>query len=433
MTTTPSPTAPLNGHDLLRALELSIEGPILWGRPVVPGRPGVFIVELPAPQPKVSIDPTAVRQWLDRAPDLRLDGKRPAVAELQTRLASFWLPNQVILFIGSSQKSVGARLSGMYGTPLGERRPQPSGYWLKTLKDLNRARIWWSPTPDADLWEDALIDRFVKTAGALPYGVLVTPSGEHRSHGLTAPLHDEKAGIAPAGSTHVTVLPDGPEEVPPARGSARGARTAGARTAAARTAAARKPAPARPVSSRDNTPRRRPIPRAEPTTRAQRLAGPPPGMAIAPTHLTAEGLANLRTELEELTTRRRPEVISRIKAARELGDLSENADYEAARKEQSFLEGRVQQLEQMIKHAVIIHSTSESGSVVDLGSTVVVETDRHGEETFTIVGSAEADANAGKISFTSPIGRALMGRRAGEKIRVEIPAGSMDFLVVEVR
>jgi transcription elongation factor GreA len=430
VTTSPSPTTILNGHDLLRALELPIEGPILWGRPVVPSRPGVFIVELPAAQPKVSIDPTAVRQWLERAPDLRLDGKHPTVAELQTRLASFWLPNQVILYIGSSQKSVGARLSGMYKTPLGERRPQPSGYWLRTLHDLNRTRIWWSPTPDAELWEDALIDRFVQAAGALPYGVLVTPSGEHRAHGLTAPLHDESAGNPPARSTHVTVLPDGPEEVPPTRGSSRGAR---ARTATASTPGARKPAPARPVSSRDNTPRRRPIPRAEPTTRARRLAAPPVGMAIAPTHLTADGLANLRAELEELTTRRRPEVISRIKAARELGDLSENADYDAARKEQSFLEGRVQQLEQMIKHAVIIHSASEGGSVVDLGSTVVVETDRHGEETFTIVGSAEADANAGKISFTSPIGRALMGRKAGEKIRVEIPAGSMDFLVVEVR
>ena len=87
----------------------------------------------------------------------------------------------------------------------------------------------------------------------------------------------------------------------------------------------------------------------------------------------------------------------------------------------------------MIKHAVIIETTSEGGSVVVLGSTVVVETDRHGEETFTIVGSAEADATAGKISFTSPIGRALIGRKAGEKIRVEIPQGAMDFRVIEVR
>ncbi|MGD0861153.1 MAG: transcription elongation factor GreA [Candidatus Limnocylindrales bacterium] len=428
MTTSHSPAATLSGPDLLRALELPVEGPILWGRSVVPSGPGVFIVELPAPQPRVAIDPAAIREWLDRAPDLRLDGKRPAVAELQHRLASFWLPGQSILYIGSSQKSVGARLAGMYQTPLGERRPQSAGYWLKTLHDLGKTRIWWSPTPDAELWEDALIDRFVKTAGALPYAVLVTPSGEHRAHGLTAPLHDENAGKAFAKPTRLTVLPDGPQEVPTAHGASPGRPAPGAKSATTR-----RPAPPRPVSSRDATPRRRPVPRAEPTTRARRPAAPPPGIANAPTHLTADGLANLRAELDELTTRRRPEVISRIKAARELGDLSENADYEAARKEQSFLEGRVQQLEQMIKSAVIIETTSEGGSVVVLGSTVVVETDRHGEETFAIVGSAEADANAGKISFTSPIGRALIGRRAGEKIRVEIPAGAMDFRIIEVR
>ena len=420
VTTSPSPTAPLNGHDLLRAIELPIEGPILWGRPVASSGPGVFIVELPAPQPRVSIDPTAVRDWLERAPDLRLDGKRPTVAELQTRLASFWLPNQVILYIGSSQKSVGARLSGIYKTPLGERRPQSAGYWLKTLHHLNRTRIWWSPTAEGELWEDALIDRFVKSAGTLPYALLATPSGEHRSHGLTAPLHDEYEGRAPAKPTHVTVLPDGPEEVPPARG-------------AARPTAARRAAASKVGSVRTTTARKQTVLKPEPAPRVRRPSMPPIGIAIAPTHLTADGLTNLRAELEELTTRRRPEVITRIKAARELGDLSENADYDAARKEQSFLEGRVQQLEQMIKYAVIIETTSEGGSVVVLGSTVVVETDRHGEETFTIVGSAEADATAGKISYTSPIGSALIGRKAGEKIRVEIPAGSMDFRVIEVR
>jgi transcription elongation factor GreA len=427
VTTTPTPTPTLSGYDLLRALELTIEGPVLWGRSVVPSGPGVFIVELPAPQAKVSIEANAIREWLDRVPDLRLDGKRPTVAELQHRLSTFWLPSQTVLFIGSSMKSVGARVSGMYKTPLGERRPQPAGYWIKTLHDLKRTRIWWSPTPDAELWEDALIDRFVKEVGALPFGVLVTPSGEHRAHGLTSPLHDEAAGRAPARATFVTELPDGPEEVPPPK-TARG-RAAATRAAAAQ---AKKDAPARPVSSRDNTPRRRPLPKLEPTVRARRLAMPPMGVAIAKTHLTAEGLANLRDELEELTTVKRPEVISRIKSARELGDLSENADYEAARKEQSFLEGRVQQLEQMIKHAVIIETSSEGGTVVVLGSTVTVETDRHGEESFQIVGSAEADASAGKISFTSPIGRALMGRKAGEKIRVEIPSGSMDFRIVGV-
>jgi transcription elongation factor GreA len=157
------------------------------------------------------------------------------------------------------------------------------------------------------------------------------------------------------------------------------------------------------------------------------------GPAMAPIHLTSDGLAALHNELDELTDHRRPEVIQRIKSARELGDLSENADYEAARKEQSFLEGRVQQLEQMIKYAVMIEASHEGGTEVVLGSTVVIETDRHGQETFTIVGSAEADATAGRISFTSPIGRALLGRHPGETIRVQVPSGSLDYKVVEVK
>jgi transcription elongation factor GreA len=85
----------------------------------------------------------------------------------------------------------------------------------------------------------------------------------------------------------------------------------------------------------------------------------------------------------------------------------------------------------MIKSAVLIASSDRTEVV--LGSTVVVETDRHGEERFTIVGSAEADAAAGKISFTSPIGRALMGRKPGETVRVQVPAGTLDYRVVEVR
>jgi hypothetical protein len=117
----------------------------------------------------------------------------PTVPELQSRLASFWLPGQAIVFIGSSQKSVGARLAGMYKTPLGERRPQPTGYWLKTLHDINKARIWWAPVSDPELYEDTLLEAFIKTAGRLPYGVLVRPGGQGRDHGLTAPLHDDEA------------------------------------------------------------------------------------------------------------------------------------------------------------------------------------------------------------------------------------------------
>jgi transcription elongation factor GreA len=424
VTTTPSPTAPINAHDLLHTLGLPIEGPILWGRPLASSGPGVFIVEMPAPAAKVSIDPTAIREWLERAPDLLLDGKRPTVAELQSRLASFWLANQTIVYVGSSQKSVGARLAGMYKTPLGERRPLSTGYWLKTLHDIGKCRIWWTPTPDPDLWEDAVIDAFVKAAGALPFAVLVTPSGEHRPHGLTGPLHDSEPAKAPAKPIRVTVLPDALEAdmvPPPPTRAPRAAKSAATRAPRAAARKVVKPAPTTGPSAIEAPLRRRSA--KAPITASSRTG---------PTHLTPEGMVNLQAELDELTTLRRPEVIARIKSARELGDLSENADYDAARKEQSFLEGRVQQIQQMIKNAVIIETAAEGGIVV-LGSTVTVETERHGQEKFTIVGSAEADATAGRISFTSPIGRTLMGRRAGETVRVQVPAGIIEFKIVGVK
>jgi transcription elongation factor GreA len=427
VTTSNSPSStPLNGHDLLRAVGLAIEGPVLWGHPLAASGPGVFVVELPAPQPKVSIDPAAIREWLDRAPELRLDGQRPTVAELQSRLASFWLPSQVILYIGSSQKSVSARLLGMFKTPLGERRPQSAGYWLKTLRDLPKARIWWSATADPELYEDSLLDEFVKAAGALPFAVLAATSRHRPEHGLTSQLHDEKPAHETPRPTKITLLPDGSEVQPARVGRPRSTTTTARKpsVAAARKAILAKQAQA---PSAIEAPKRQPGLRP---SMAARNAGQG-SFAVIPTHLTPEGLAALQSELEVLKTRRRPEVIARIKAARELGDLSENADYEAARKEQSFLEGRVQQLEQMIKSAVLI--ASSEGAEVVLGSTVVVETDRHGEETFTIVGSAEADARAGKISFTSPIGRALLGRKPGETVRVQVPAGTLDYRVVEVR
>ena len=430
MTTSSSPAPLLTGRDLLRDNGLPVEGPTLWGKPVSSSGPGVFIVELPAPQPKVSIDPNVIRDWLTRVPGLLLDGKHPTVAELQSRLASFWIPGQAILYIGSSQKSVAARLAGMYKTPLGEKRPLSVGYWLKTLHDLNKARIWWAPVSDPELYEDTLLEIFIKTAGSTPFAVLATPGGQRREHGLTAALHDE-ATVAPAKVTKVTHLPDTDES-----GMSLGSSSF-------------RPRATRPVSlakpSRPRAAARKTVKTVAATTgpsaietpvvrRTSKTAGGGKGgPSSAPIHLTAEGLAALHTELTELTDHRRPEVISRIKAARELGDLSENADYEAARKEQSFLEGRVQQLEQMIKYAVMIEASSEGGTEVVLGSTVVIETDRHGEEIFTIVGSAEADAAAGKISFTSPIGRALLGRHPGETIRVQVPAGTLDYKVVEVR
>jgi transcription elongation factor GreA len=149
-----------------------------------------------------------------------------------------------------------------------------------------------------------------------------------------------------------------------------------------------------------------------------------------PTHITAAGLASLNAELTELTRIERPAVIARVKHARELGDLRENADYEAARNEQSFLEGRIQSLEQLIKTAEVI-GTDHTGEVM-IGSTVRIEADGD-EQTFRIVGSTEANPAAGRISNVSPVGKALVGRRAGDEVTIELPGSKQTYRIVEVR
>ena len=142
-----------------------------------------------------------------------------------------------------------------------------------------------------------------------------------------------------------------------------------------------------------------------------------------PTYLSKDGLAKLRAELDEMVTVKRPEVAQRIHDAKEHGDLSENAEYEDAKNEQAFVEGRIQTLEALIKNATIIdenHSTDH----VQIGSTVAVESP-DGKETFTIVGSAEAKPAEGRISNESPVGRALLGKKKGEKVVVKVPAGRL--------
>ena len=144
-------------------------------------------------------------------------------------------------------------------------------------------------------------------------------------------------------------------------------------------------------------------------------------MNTKPTYLSKDGETALRQELEQLVNVRRAEVAARIHDAKQHGDLSENAEYEEAKNEQAFVEGRIQTLEGMLKTAVIIENSGTEH--VSLGSTVVVEAD-DGEETFAIVGSAEARPAEGRISNESPVGRALLGRRAGDKVSVKLPNGS---------
>lgn len=144
-------------------------------------------------------------------------------------------------------------------------------------------------------------------------------------------------------------------------------------------------------------------------------------MNSKPTYLSREGEAALRLELEQLVNVRRFEVATRIHDAKEHGDLSENAEYEEAKNEQAFVEGRIQTLEGMLKTAVIIENAGTE--YVALGSTVTVES-QDGEETFAIVGSAEARPAQGRISNESPVGRALLGKKAGATVVVKLPNGS---------
>ena len=137
----------------------------------------------------------------------------------------------------------------------------------------------------------------------------------------------------------------------------------------------------------------------------------------------------MRAELQELVEVRRPEVVGRIRSAKELGDLRENADYHAAREEQSFLEGRVQALEDRIRRAVVADETA-TGRVL-IGSTVKVETGGD-EVTYTIVGSAEANPAAGRLSSASPVGAALLGALPGAEVEVRTPRGPVRYRVLAV-
>jgi transcription elongation factor GreA len=149
-----------------------------------------------------------------------------------------------------------------------------------------------------------------------------------------------------------------------------------------------------------------------------------------PTYLSKDGLEKLRAELEEMTNVKRPEIANRIHDAKEHGDLTENAEYEDAKNEQAFVEGRIQTLEALIKNATLIdenHSTDH----VQIGSTVSVESET-GKETFTIVGSAEAKPAEGRISNESPVGRSLLGRKKGEKVVVKVPAGDFTYKITSI-
>ena len=354
----------------------------------------MFVVELPGGADQAPLDPTQVRRWIERSPGMLVDGEPATLETLAARLRSFWLPREPILYVGRSAKSLGARIAAMYATPLGDARPYAGGHWLRTLSVLASLRVWWSNTDAWEEYEDALIAEVAaRTApevvaslpeanNALPFANLVSPAGTPKPHGIAGSLQEPSPATA-AGS----------------------------------------PRPAKPTASRRaTTPTgRRPV--------APREKREPP--RPAPTFVSQDGLDRLHSELNELRNDVRPGVIERVKTARELGDLRENSEYESARKEQSFVEGRIQQLEALIKGSVVVEAPAPAGAS-GVGSTVVVESGGQ-EEEFVLVGSSEADPSTGRISYSSPVGQALLGRTAGDEVTVRLPGGEMRYVVREVR
>ncbi len=419
------------GADLLRAAGLMPDGPGVLGRPIRASGAGVYVVELVNAVPRAPIDAAAVGKWIERVPTLLVDGERPTFKTLMARLAAFWLPSSRVVFVGSSDSSIGGRILALERQILGDRRPYPSSQWLKTLR-VDGMRVYWAATAAPEEYEDGLLEAFGKSVPAeerdalfdpsivLPFANLRTPTGGRKRTGITGSVLADDTS-APGRPTHVVDVPPGDAiGVPAARGSgtvrrtntssppAAGARTPRARTPAGRSTAGSPPRPARLSAA------------------ATRAAGPPKD----PVHLTPDGHAKLQAEHEELTQVTRPTVVDRIARARELGDLKENAEYHAARAEQSFLEGRIQAIEAQLRAAVIVETPTDV-SRVGLGSRVTMELDGD-EYVYEVVGSAESNPGGGKISSASPVGQALLGRSVGQEAVVKTPRGEVRYRIVAI-
>ena len=152
-----------------------------------------------------------------------------------------------------------------------------------------------------------------------------------------------------------------------------------------------------------------------------------------PSYLTREGAEKLRAELKHLEGPTRQDLAKRLRSAIQMGDLSENADYAAAKEEQAFIEGRIQELTQVLRDVVIIEENHVHNGTIQIGSTVTIQEDREEEETFHIVGPQEADPRHGKISHDSPIGQALLGHQEDDKVTVNTPGGEILFRILKVK
>ncbi len=150
-----------------------------------------------------------------------------------------------------------------------------------------------------------------------------------------------------------------------------------------------------------------------------------------PTYLTAEGAEKLKQELAALKGPRRDELSARLRSAIQMGDLSENADYHKAKEDQGFLEGRIQEIEHMLRNVVIIDEHA-GRDVVSIGNHVTIQEEGSPPETYHVVGAREADPRKGRISNESPIGRALMDHKVGDVVQVETPGGRIGFQILKI-
>ncbi len=149
-------------------------------------------------------------------------------------------------------------------------------------------------------------------------------------------------------------------------------------------------------------------------------------------YLTSEGAARLKAELEELKGPKRDEMAKRLRAAIQMGDLSENADYHKAKEDQGFMEGRIQELEYLLKNAIIIDVDEVSKDTVQVGSCVTVQEGNEPEEQYFVVGAKEADPRNGKISNESPFGKALMGGHVGDVVTATTPGGEIKLKILKI-
>lgn len=156
-------------------------------------------------------------------------------------------------------------------------------------------------------------------------------------------------------------------------------------------------------------------------------------MAEKPVPLTKEGMAKLQEELDFLVTVRRPQIARRIQEAKELTSAQNNAEFDDAKNEQAFVEGRILTLERIIQNSTLIdEEEAHHSSRVRLGSTVTVATQNGQEEQYTIVGSAEANPAQGRISNESPVGRALLNKRVGDQVKANVPAGTLRLTITAI-